>query len=289
MRILVLGGASHGGGASLVCDVIYLTKNQSLAGILDSATTEYKGIKDYWDDRAKRKDPSATTDDLCLRELEFRTLVKTLKQLRLPDGANILDVGCGDGFTTARLAKKFPQYNFTGFDFSPKMIENARKHDNVTFIVANVLDMYDFGRFDVTITDRCLINILELCEQVRAIYQIAHHTKTYYIAIENFLQGHNNMNTARAKVGLNIVEIRWHNNYFDSNVFSQIVRKHFDIIHVNKFSSTYYFVTRVLYAKVCDVLKVTPTHNTLLHKLSIKLLSVGNLSPIAMYVMKKKE
>ena len=45
MRILVLGGASHGGGASLVCDVIYLTKNQSLAGILDSATTEYKGIK----------------------------------------------------------------------------------------------------------------------------------------------------------------------------------------------------------------------------------------------------
>ena len=66
-------------------------------------------VREYWEQRAAAMPtPNATTDDVWLRELEFRTLVDALKGVGLGTGARVLDTGCGDGHTTLRLADEFP-------------------------------------------------------------------------------------------------------------------------------------------------------------------------------------
>ena len=46
----------------------------------------------------------------------------------LPSHAvNLLDMGCGTGFWTQRLAERYPQARVTGFDIAPGMLDQARQ------------------------------------------------------------------------------------------------------------------------------------------------------------------
>jgi SAM-dependent methyltransferase len=62
---------------------------------------------------------------------------------KLERGAAVADVGCGHGFSTVMMAKAFPKSTFTGYDFHPASVTQARKHaeqhggaKNVRFEVA---------------------------------------------------------------------------------------------------------------------------------------------------------
>jgi SAM-dependent methyltransferase len=74
---------------------------------------------------------------------------------KLDAGAQVADVGCGQGASTVLLAKAFPKSHFFGFDYHDKSIEAARESakrngvaDRVTFDVANAKEFpgrdYDF-------------------------------------------------------------------------------------------------------------------------------------------------
>lgn len=56
------------------------------------------------------------------------TLRRWVDQLELPDGASILEIGCGLGKLTHDLAKR--GYRVTGVDRSPSMIRRARRKVN---------------------------------------------------------------------------------------------------------------------------------------------------------------
>lgn len=56
---------------------------------------------------------------------------------------NILDIGCGIGWSSYELATNFPQSNVLGLDLSPKLIEIAQKlfeASNLKFRYGNILD-----------------------------------------------------------------------------------------------------------------------------------------------------
>ncbi len=53
-------------------------------------------------------------------------LVNTIK---LETPKRIIDIGCGPGNSTRALKNKYPEAEIIGADFSPNMIEKARKEN----------------------------------------------------------------------------------------------------------------------------------------------------------------
>lgn len=265
--------------------------------------TEQKDeIKTYWEERAKNDaNVTATTDDVHLRELEIRSIVEEVKKLSIDKGSTILDIGCGDGYSTINVANNFPDVNFWGIDYSQHMIDNAKKRLNantqlsarVLFTVGDVTDLKpSLGdtRFSCAITDRCLINMENYEDQVLAISQIANHVLPggIYIAVENFIEGQNNMNATRSAIGLPEIKVRWHNLFFTEDGFEKAVKPYFDILALKDFTSAYYYATRVIYSKMCQMRGEQPDYLHDIHKLAIDLPMFGKFSPIRMAILKRK-
>jgi cyclopropane fatty-acyl-phospholipid synthase-like methyltransferase len=73
-------------------------------------------IKKFWDKRADKFQESciAALGETKLRKLEIKTILKYLK-----GNMNILDVGCGNGYSTIEFARNI-QSEFFGIDYSKK-------------------------------------------------------------------------------------------------------------------------------------------------------------------------
>lgn len=131
-----------------------------------------ESVKIFWDARAKEYglDPAATLTDQYLRMLEIEAILKRIKD-RKPD--TVLDVGCGNGFSTICFAKRFPETKFIGLDYSEEMIRIAYSHElsNCKFVIGDVLksDTLPDLCFDMIITQRCIQNILSYDLQFEAI------------------------------------------------------------------------------------------------------------------------
>jgi SAM-dependent methyltransferase len=259
-------------------------------------------IKQYWDSRAEQyvNSPAATTNDLHLRDLEIATLVRALRDLALPPGARLLDVGCGDGYSTIRVCEQLPEIAALGIDYSDRMIATAMTHraarpdlaSRVAFKVGDALDLQaacGSSLFDAVVTDRCLINLETPDHQARAIAQIAARNRPggHYIAIENFVEGHESMNRLRRSVGLAEIPIRWHNLYFTEPGFLRMVEPFFESVTLAEFASSYYFATRVIYSAMCLMRGEEPDYNHEIHQIAPRLPWFGDFSPIRMAVMRR--
>ncbi len=64
----------------------------------------------------------------------------------LPQGASVLDVGCGGGIKTKNIANK--GFKVTGIDFSEKMIEIAKRE--LPELDFDVVDVYDVDKYPKT-------------------------------------------------------------------------------------------------------------------------------------------
>lgn len=259
-------------------------------------------IRNYWEERARKylDNPAATTDDVYLRELEILSLIQTLREIGFSKGS-FLDVGCGDGYSILKMAHALENFSFLAIDYSQNMIKLAEQRlaskpelkSRVQFMVGDVMALEEISSrslYDVVLSDRCLINLGSFENQSQAIAQIANHTKLggYYIAIENFIEGHENMNEARRHLGLPEIPVRWHNLYFEEKPFVRCVERFFQDILFKEFSSSYYFATRVIYSAMCQMKKEAPDYNHEIHQLAVRLPWVGKFSPIRMAVMRRK-
>ena len=68
-----------------------------------------------------------------------------LEKMRLAPADNVLDVGCGAGWLSRRLAKMVPEGRAVGMDISDEMIHHARRSsvdfDNLMFIRGEVAEI----------------------------------------------------------------------------------------------------------------------------------------------------
>lgn len=259
-------------------------------------TTE-RGIKKYWNDRAKKSPATATTDDIWLRHLEISTITAKLRELYLLNGScnRILDVGCGDGKSTMQIAANLPKAHIIGIDYAPNMIKLAGKISSTyktTFQIDSILNTRlanRFKSFDAVISMRSLINLQNEEAQKKAFANIARVLKPggYYIGSENFIGGQNTLNGERIRNGLPEIPIRWHNCYFDEYSILEIAYKNFDYISLDSYASAYYYATRIVYAKTCQQRGHAPNYASIEHACAVDLEPMGDFSPVKLIVLRK--
>ena len=261
-------------------------------------------IKRYWNERARETDPAsaqATTYDVFLRELEITKLKDKISAASLPHGSTVVDLGCGDGYSTVGLAAAFPTVRFIGMDWSEEMLALAGKRllaqsgllDRVSFRLGDMRCLstsVQADRFEVFLTMRSLINLTSSAEQYNTLTQIAERLKAggYYFGIENFVQGQNNFNRLRVAMGLPEIPVRWHNHFFDEEEFLVEAAKFFDSVVIDNFSSSYYLATRVIYSAGCHLMGVEPDYFHPIHQTAGRLPVIGDFSPIKLVSMRRK-
>jgi SAM-dependent methyltransferase len=257
--------------------------------------------KIFWDGQAKTHGTSdlATAPDHHYRTLEIACILDAIGQI---SHETILDVGCGNGFTTAAIAKKFPEALITGIDFSAQMIGEAKKlrAANVEFFVGDARALSHHKemigqRFDVVLSSRCLINLMSWEEQRTAILEMQTLLAPggRLILVENVLDGLANLNRIREKFGLPAIKVRWHNRYLDLNTmmyFLGTVRLIPD--HVENIGNMYYLASRVIYAKLCQDQGKEPDYNNEINAIAAGLPTFGKYyacSPNYMIVLRQED
>ena len=83
-------------------------------------------------------------------------ILTPVEELNLRGDEVILDVGCGDGRITVRIAKMVSQGSVVGIDASPSMVESAKNsHDHANNFSFKVVDATNFSleqKFDYAVS-----------------------------------------------------------------------------------------------------------------------------------------
>lgn len=251
--------------------------------------------KKYWDGQAKEHGASdlATAPDTAYRQLEISRILPHI------EGPRVLDIGCGNGYSTLKFKEEYPSFQFTGADYSEQMIKEAKKAANginVSFIVADVRDLsYDTGLdrpYDTIISERCLINLLTWEEQKTALHEMLKCLAPggKIILVENFMDGLVNLNELRALHGLDEIKVRWHNRYMWLDEIDKLDPDVYDIVHRENIGNQYYIISRVVYPAYAALMGVEVAYNHPLNYIASKLPSLGDYfySPNMLYIIKRK-
>lgn len=228
--------------------------------------------------------------DYIAKLLEIEAIAKYVK-----DGMSVLDVGCGDGETILELLRRFPKLNTCcGIDASPTMIAAARARQyepegvsirsRVAFRVNDLTqpwpqDLYDY---DLIYTERCLINLPDWETQKKAIGNIAKALKPggLYVMLENSWDGLQFINDLREKLGLYRIEPPIHNRYLrDAEVDYYAKEAGMGLVpeEVDDYSSTYYFLSRVINAALAAQEGREPAYDSPINKLALSLPPISGL------------
>jgi SAM-dependent methyltransferase len=229
-----------------------------------------------WNERAELGE-RAGTDDLIAKTLEQRALLDAM-----PDEGSILEIGCGRGETAQLVAALHP--NLVAVDNAPAMVlAAAALAPDIDFRIADLFDIE--GMYDVIYTQRCLINI---ADQERAFQTIADHLNPggVYLSIECSQDGLDAINATRETVGLSAIEppYRWHRYLLDSELAKVDC---LELKECRQFSSTYYFLSRVVNAALAKERGEEPDYDDPVNQLAYDLPSYGPWSQTRLWIWEK--
>ncbi|MCZ6503708.1 MAG: class I SAM-dependent methyltransferase, partial [Gammaproteobacteria bacterium] len=223
--------------------------------IIGDTEGDTEKVKEFWQDRGNQSDVSdkeVTHHDFWQRHLEIELIKKFLVH-----SARVLDVGCGNGYTTNHIAPMVRE--IVGIDFSENMINRAIEEgqkknildkESIVFKVANVLDLDPslFGYFDIVISERCLINLDSWENQKKAISKLASVLKPggLFIFVEGSKNGRERLNEMRKAVGLEAMPSVWHNVDFEEKATLEFLSKFFEINH-RLHLGVYDFISRIFH------------------------------------------
>lgn len=216
-------------------------------------------MKEHWKRLAEahRTGLEATTKTATIKALEVAALARALRAAGLDDerGADVLEVGCGNGRNCIDLANEFPVARFTGIDYVPEMVESARAAVGDRPIVFEVGDALELDRhpallpeYDVVFTDRCVINLMTPEEQLEALYQLTTKVRVggALVVLENTRKAFEEQNDLREAVGLPRRVPPEHNLFIDEEAFLAAARDRLELVAVDEFAALHDLVLYVL-------------------------------------------
>lgn len=243
-------------------------------------------IRDHWNQRATLG-ATAGTQDLIAKELEQRAILRALATLQ---PRTVLEVGCGRGELARRIAARFPEVTVLAVDSAEAMIAGAREIHAPANLAFDVLDARDLAhdprRFDAIVTERMLINLLTWREQRSVLHLLAGRLTAggHIVLCENSASGLAAVNATRGRWGLDPIQEPWHNRYLSDAMRVWGLR----LVRRVDFSSTYYFLSRVLNAWWAKRRGRQPAYDAWINRQALWLPSVGPWSQGRLWIWEKR-
>ncbi|MCD4754762.1 MAG: class I SAM-dependent methyltransferase [Deltaproteobacteria bacterium] len=249
-------------------------------------------IHKFWNSRANLL-LEAGTKDIISKRLGMQAIAKYVQ-----DGMKVLDVGCGNGVTALELVERHA-IDITGFDYAEEMIkaanENLTKKKLTGKCVFFVHDLKNVGvmrgAFDLVYTERTLINLQSWEEQESAIRTIVGllRPNARYLMCENSQDALDRLNAMRAQAGLDVINTPWHNRYLREDEVESILLTDAKIECIENFSSTYYFLSRIVNAWLSRREGKEPAYDATINKLALNLSPIGDVGQTKLWVWKKNQ
>jgi SAM-dependent methyltransferase len=231
------------------------------------------GVGDHWNERARsvEADIEVNLMDLFQRELEYDAVEELLEP-----GWDVLEVGCGNGYSTERF--RYRVASIDAIDIAEAMIERARERvgeRNNHFFVDDILAPKAVaGGYDAILCIRVLINLPGFSEQVRALESMSGLLRPggTLILAEGFTEGFDALAELRREVGLEPLEPAPINYYSSLADLMPEIERHFEVagsFHLG----AYDYLTRVMYPLIAgDEVR----HNTVFSEQAAKLARAFN-------------
>jgi len=244
----------------------------------------------FWNDRAKYLQ-RAGTNDLIAKQLEIEAISNYIC-----DGMKILEVGCGNGLTAVELARRY-RVEILGIDFASEMIAAANEaargtemKGSLQFEVGEVRQLTKLSaKYDLIYTERVLINLPDWSSQRQAIMDITSLLAPHalYVMCENSEDGLQKINDLREMVGLYRVTPPWHNRYLRDSELRKMDIAGVTLEEVVHYSSTYYFLSRVVNAAVAANQNQEPVYDAYINQLALSLPPLGEFGQGRIWLWRK--
>ena len=247
----------------------------------------------HWNERAQsvERDIEVNLMDIFQRNLEYDEVCR-----HLAPGMKVLEVGCGNGYSTERFRQIVGWVD--AFDYAENMIERARTRIgelNNRFIHDDVLAPKKLsGTYDAVICVRVLINLRDLAAQRLALRNLQDFVNPggLLILAEGFVEGFTELNALRAKVGLPKLQPAPINVYSrQPDVLGAIRPADFELV-AEFHLGMYDYLTRIVYPLIAGPENVR--HNTVFSERSEALArgwnpdSMRELSRLRGFVYRKR-
>jgi ubiquinone/menaquinone biosynthesis C-methylase UbiE len=267
-------------------------------------TTYREVIKAHYESEADAQGlgSSSTMPDEIVRIRETDAIRASLRHIPVGKSINALEIGCGNGYLLEVIHAGFPSIRFWGIDYTQKMVELARSRrmERVGILRGDVCAMsFKDAVFDVVISERVIINLLDETDQELAFREVARVLKPggWFICVEGFATPLANINEARAELMLPEIRQPHHNRWFTDEDWTRYLDNRFAVVSPlsiaekdpppePNFLSTHYFVTRVVH----DLLRpeggaIRNTHFA--EFLSSVLPNHGDYAPVKLYLLRR--
>jgi ubiquinone/menaquinone biosynthesis C-methylase UbiE len=247
-------------------------------------------VRAFWNSRAGLGQ-WAGSRDVIAKQLEVEAVAKYVR-----DGMRVLEVGCGNGITAIELARRY-DVEILGIDFAVEMVAAAKEmldgqrlNGAVSFAVGDARSLSDLaGKFDLVYTERVLINLPDWPAQRQAIANIAGALAAggLYVMCENSQDGLDELNDLRARVGLSGITPPWHNRYLRDDEIGQASFSEIKLAGVDYYSSTYYFLSRIVNAALAAERGQEPEYEDPINQLALRLPAIGALGQGRIWLWRK--
>jgi len=249
----------------------------------------------FWEKRARTigDKEELSMPDVHLNHRENKIFKKRI--IGEGNGLRVLDVGCANGYSTIAI-NRGTSNSIIGIDSNKKLIEIARSIakrnglDTLEFLVSDASSIpFEDSFFDVVYAKRAISNLPSRKKQEESIMEIGRVLKKggLFLFSDLLEGGYEHINKLRSVVGLTEIKLPYHGNLLREEDILRITKGVFTLECIDDFSSTYYFLSRVVYPKLLELGRMNVRSDSKANKLFSKLPSLGNIGINKLYLLRR--